>query len=111
MRLHTNEELVSFDVMSRFTSIPSLAVSAAQTRLQQDLCLHERTSFTSANVTSLLSLALNSTEFSFKGKYYKLIHGTAMGSPISVVVANLIMEIASKALSTFLVSPRIKICG
>ncbi|KAK3735298.1 hypothetical protein QZH41_000232 [Actinostola sp. cb2023] len=109
LTLDTNEELVSFDVVSLFTSIPtSIAVSAALTRLEQDLCLHERTSLTPADVTSLLSFCLSSTEFSFKGKYYQQIHGTAMGSPISVVVANLVMEkIESKALSTFLVSPRI----
>ena len=39
---------------------------------------------------------------SFKGKVYQQVHGTAMGSPALVVVANLVMEdIEQKVLSTF----------
>ena len=35
--------------------------------------------------------------------YYQQIHGTAMGSPVSVVVANLVMEeVEQMAISTFL---------
>ena len=40
-----------------------------------------------------------STYISFRGNIYKQIYGTAMGSPVSVVVANLVME--SKELATF----------
>ena len=51
---------------------------------------------------SLLSLCLNATYFSFRGVTYQQIHGTAMGSPVSVVIANLVMEnVEERALETF----------
>ena len=37
-------------------------------------------------------MCLSTTYFQVNGKYYKQNHGTAMGSPESVVVANLFME-------------------
>ena len=43
---------------------------------------------------------------SFRGKIYQQVHGTAMGSLVLVVVANLVMEdIEQKALSTFYSPP------
>ena len=42
----------------------------------------------------------------FRGKFYKQIYGTAMGSPVSVIVANMVMEyVEEKALSTSPVKP------
>jgi len=37
-------------------------------------------------------------QLSFQGKHYKQIFGTAMGSPVSMVVANLVMEMLNKEL-------------
>lgn len=107
--LNDNEELVSFDVVALFTSIPtSIAVEAAKARLDRDSNLEDRTTLTSTDIASLMSFCLKATEFSFKGNYYKQIHGTAMGSPISVVVANLVMEVLEeKALQSFIHPPRI----
>ena len=39
-----------------------------------------------------LSLCLDATYLAFEGKICQQVHGTAMGSPVSVVVANLVME-------------------
>ena len=56
----------------------------------------------------VLEFCLKSTEFEFRGKYYEQIHGTTMGSPVSVVVANLVMEdLEQKALNTFPGRPRL----
>ena len=109
LTLDADEELVSFDVVSLFTSIPTdIAVSAALRRLQQDINLSGRTNLLPNEITSLLTFCLNSTEFCYNGNYYRQIHGTAMGSPVSVVVANLVMEeIECRALATFNASPRI----
>ena len=35
---------------------------------------------------------LTSTYFQYNGKHYKQLHGTAMGSPVSVVVAEIVMQ-------------------
>ena len=40
----------------------------------------------------VLTLCLDATFLFFRGKVYRQVHGTAMGSPVSVVVANLVME-------------------
>ena len=40
----------------------------------------------------LLNLCLTSTYFQYKGKHYKQLHGTAMGSTVSVVVAEFVMQ-------------------
>ena len=50
----------------------------------------------------LLNLCLTSTYFQYNGKHYKQLHGTAMGSPVSVVVAEIVMQnIEEQALSTY----------
>ena len=94
---------MSFDVVSLFTSIPTnLTVQVARRELESDTSLPERTGLSVNDITDLLSLCLDATFLSFRGKVYQQVHGTAMGSPVSVVVANLVMEdIKERALSTF----------
>ena len=94
---------------SLFTSIPvELAVQIATVRLENNQSLHERTSPSAKEVIELLEFCLKSTEFLFRGSYYKQIHGTAMGSPLSVIEANLVMEeLENNASSTFTQRPRL----
>ena len=44
------------------------------------------------DIMDLLNLCLTSTNFQYNGKHYKQLHGTAMGSPVSVVVAEIVMQ-------------------
>ena len=101
------EVLVSCDVVSLFTKVPvDLALQIAHARLLDDDTLDTRSGLSVAAIKSLLSLCLNATYFSYQGVFYKQVYGTAMGSPVSVVVANLVMEdIESRALSSFSPSP------
>ena len=88
-----SEVLVSFDVVSLFTRVPtSRAIQVTRDRLMNDPSLPDRTSLTVDDICSLLQLCLEATYLAFEGKVYRQIHGTAMGSPVSVVVANLVME-------------------
>ena len=49
----------------------------------------------------LLNLCLTSTYFQYNGKHYKQLHGTALGSPVSVVVPEIVMQnIEERALAT-----------
>ena len=49
----------------------------------------------------LLNICLISTYFQYNGKHYKQLHGTAMGSPVSVVVAEIVMQhVEERALAT-----------
>ena len=50
----------------------------------------------------LLNLCLTSTYFHYNGKHYKQLYGTAMGSPVSVVVAEIVMQnIEEQALPSY----------
>ena len=97
------EVLVSFDVVSLFTNIPtSLAVQVARKYLENDEDLEERTLLTVDNIILLLEMCLDATFLQFKQQYYRQVQGTAMGSPVSVTVANLVMEdVEQRALSSF----------
>ena len=97
-------ELVSFDVVLLFTNVPiDLALSVVEKRLD-DVDVSDRTPLPKEALVSLLRLCLSSTTFYYNGTVYQQIFGTAMGSPVSVVVANIVMEhIEDLALSTSLV--------
>ena len=99
-------QLVSFDVVSLFTNIPvDLAIKVAAKRLRQDATLLQRTSLPVEDVIDLLSFCLNTTYFVFEGCYYQQVFGTAMGSPVSAGIANLVMEdVEQRALASVPVS-------
>ena len=101
--LTDTDVLVSFDVVSLFTRVPiARALQVSRDRLERDPSLPERTCLSVDDICNLLGLCLDATYLSFEGTVYRQVHGTAMGSPVSVVVANLVMEdIEQEALSTF----------
>ena len=50
----------------------------------------------------LLNLCLTSTYFQYNGKHYRQLQGTAMASPVSVVIAEIVMQnIEEQALATW----------
>ena len=105
----SDEYLVSFDVVSLFTSISvHETLSIISNLLMSDNLLHERTNLTASDVIKYVELRLHSTVFSFNGTLYRQICGSPMGSCISPVVANIFMEhIERQALTTFREPPRI----
>ena len=107
--INDDEQMVSFDVVSLFTKIPTgLAVEIAKSRLEALDNLEEITSWSVENICKGLQICLNATDLTFRGKHYKQIFGTAMGSPVSIVIANLIMEdVEKRALSTFHSPPKV----
>ena len=86
--------LVSFDVKSLFTSVPT-DIAHQQVRevlmYNQDL-LHQHTSLSIEEILELLTLCLNAAVFQWQDQIYQQVHGTPMGSPISVVLAELFMQ-------------------
>jgi len=101
--LQTDEIMVSFDVVSLFTKVPiQLPLNIAKQRLQSDPNLSQRTGMSTSGLIKGLEICLNSTNFTFRGKHYKQVFGTAMGSPVSSVVANLVMIMKRSKLSEFL---------
>ena len=96
IRVEPDEIMISFDVVSLFTSIP---LDAAQ-HITQNL-LSNNTSWqtkTQLNI-DFLDLCL-STEFCFQNNYYQQISGTPMGSPLSSFLAEAVMQdLESKAVT------------
>ena len=92
-------KLVSFDVKSLFTSIPlQLALQCTETAIQQSTA---KLPLPTEDIMDLLNLCLTSTYFQYNGRHYKQLHGTAMGSPVSVVVAEIVMQhVEESALAT-----------
>ena len=66
-QLEEDEVLVSFDLISLFTKVPTtLALEVVQQRLTSDGTLQERTSLTVDDIMSLLSLCLDATYITFR---------------------------------------------
>ena len=82
-----------------FTSIPlQLALQCTETAILQST---DPLPLPTEDIMDLLNLCLMSTYFQYNGKHYKQLHGTAMGSPVFVVVAEIVMQnIEESALST-----------
>ena len=96
----------SFGVVSLFTNVPTdLAVYVARRRLSVDDTLDDRTCLGVDDI--IYELCLGATFLNFRGVFYQQCFGTAMGSPVSVTIANLVMEdIEGRALFTFWPTPR-----
>ena len=91
---------MSFDVKSLFTSIPlQLALDCTETAINSSTI---ELPLPTDDLMDLLDLCLTCTYFQYNGKHYKQLHGTAMGSPVSVVVSEIVMQdIEERALATY----------
>lgn len=82
--------LVSFDVVSLFTNIPKDLVL-------RDIIMNWQSIKKVTNINldlflEIVEFCLDSSYFCFRGKYYVQTFGTAMGSPLSPILADLVMD-------------------
>ena len=96
---------MSFNVSALFTSIPVPTalddinhlfiehIEVPEARGNYGCSFEQNTiGLTKDEVMKLLKLVLENCVFSFQGNFFKQLHGAAMGSPCSLVVANIYME-------------------
>lgn len=85
-----NEILVSLDVISLFTNIPtSLVIKAIENRWND---ISTKTTLTLSQFLYAIELILTSTSFQFNGEIFDQIFGSPMGSPLSPILADIVME-------------------
>nr|VZI31363.1 unnamed protein product [Spirometra erinaceieuropaei] len=83
--------MVSFDVTSLFTSVPQdLAVEAIELRVREKNDEAENL-LGQAQIIQLLKFCLK-TYFTFDGTIYEQVKGTPMGSPISGLIAEAVLQ-------------------
>ena len=89
--LDDNKSCVSFAVVSLFTIVPTdLDIQVACQHFSKWPVPSRTHSLTTADIPNLLEFCLNATYFAFRYSLYQQVHGTAMSSLVSVVVADLV---------------------
>ena len=88
-----DEVFVCFDVKSLFTNVPVEEAMQIVDRLRNDDENQQENgpSLSPATISALLRICLKVTNFRFRSGYYELSNGFAMGSPVSLAVANIFM--------------------
>eukprot|EP00061_Rhincodon_typus_P006516 g27228.t1 len=89
MRIDEDETMVSFDVTTLFTllDLPLARETLATILKEQD----PSDTISTDNMLKLLDLCLM-THFTFNGQIYEQINGTPIGSPISGLIAEAVMQ-------------------
>ncbi|KFD64516.1 hypothetical protein M514_12999 [Trichuris suis] len=93
-RPSSSDILVSYDVKDLFTSIPiPYTLNVLQDLLYTDQSFPERTKLSPFQIVQLVSFCmLKGNFFHFQGRFYKQQSGAPMGSPLSPVLADVLME-------------------
>ena len=92
-RIIEDEEMLSFDETAIYTSLPiGRAIQSVREHLEEDCKLDCPTLLSVDEILRLPEICLRSTFFPFQDKFYCLKDGVAMGSPISSLVANILMQ-------------------
>ena len=101
-----NEILVSFDVVSLFTSVPvDKVLGLVLDLLSSDESLASRTSPDIPDITIGFEHCFFSTVFSYRNSFFKQIYGTPMGSCIFSIIASIYMEHIEHTAITFHTPP------
>ena len=74
--------------MSLFTNVPvDLALNSIDTR-----SISTKTNIPKEEFVVAVKFVLNSTFFIFNNKFYKQVFGILMGSPLSPIIADIVMQ-------------------
>ena len=82
--------MLSLYVSSLFTNVPLPLVLKGIEKRWHHIC--KWTKIPLQEFKEGIELLMNSTYFQFDNKYYKQIYGTPMGSPISPIISDIVMQ-------------------
>ena len=88
--LPPNHILVSFDVVSLFTVIPKSLVLSNIIMNWRDI--KKNTNINMDLFLEIVDFCISCSYFTFRGKFYQQIDDTAMGNPLSPIIADYVME-------------------
>ena len=90
--IHSNQ-IVSLDVVSLFTQVPTdETLAVVRDKLAAHPLLEERTFIPIDNLMEMLTFWVETTFFGMRSDIYRQEEGLVMGSPLSPVLANIYME-------------------
>jgi len=90
LNLNNNFVITSFDVISLFTNVPmELAVEGINKRRHH---FEHATKIPMDEFLLTIKFILTSTYFTFNNTIYKQTYGTPMGSPLSPIIAEIVMQ-------------------
>jgi len=90
LSLDEDDMLVSHDVVSLFSNTPTgESLKVIKERLEKDPEWKDTRLLEVGDVLELLEFILSTTYFTLRGQLYRQKFGTAMGSPVSPLVANM----------------------
>ncbi|UYV60784.1 hypothetical protein LAZ67_1002292 [Cordylochernes scorpioides] len=88
-KLKTNHRIVSYDVKDLYTSLPHDLIMDS---LQTILIKHKEAYPDHLAILKLTEICLKSTTVKFTEEYYNQIKGTPMGSPLSTILAEIVLS-------------------
>ena len=108
LTLSKDDMLVSFDVKSLFTRVPTdEAIDAICAKLREDDTLSNRCALSVESIGLLMKECLNCGYFQCNGQFYNQLEGAPMGLSLSVALANGFMEsLEEKLLETAQLKPK-----
>ena len=90
MSIPDQYEIISLDLISLFTNVhENLIYSAIQRRWPQ---LFNKINLTCSEFINVITFILNNNFFQFNNTYYKQIFGSAVGSPVSPILVDIVMQ-------------------
>ena len=96
-KMGTEFEMISFDVVSLFTSVPlDFTIELILNKIYNEKLISTKLKCT--EMKTLLELCTKDMHFAFDGKIYRQVDGVAMGSPLGPVIANIFMVELEKRL-------------
>ncbi|KAM0737118.1 hypothetical protein ACS0PU_000211 [Formica fusca] len=102
--IDNNSQLISLDVVSLFTNVPiEMAIHSVSIRWEH---ISGNCNIPKSEFLIAIRFILDSTFFTFNGVFYKQTFGTPMGSPLSPIIADIVLQdLETRALESLKFTP------